>query len=140
VSEENDVPDELAEAREARALADALEGRADSPVPKDALEIAAKIAAARAPELDATARDRLADDLFGALPAIRRPARWPLALAATVLVAVSAALVARDRLALQQVRRDEQAQAHAAAEALVAALLPGDPAERAQAIAEGAAP
>jgi DTW domain-containing protein YfiP len=50
------------------------------------------------------------------------------------------ALLANQRLALVQLRRSEQEQTHAAAEALVAALLPGDPAARAQAIAEGALP
>jgi hypothetical protein len=139
VSDEREQPADLEEARQARALAEALEGKGDGG-DDDLLGVASAIASAREPQLPPAAKARLAGEIFGEAPRQRFAARWPLALAATLLVGVSVALVANQRLALVQLRRSEQEQTHAAAEALVAALLPGDPAARAQAIAEGALP
>ena len=138
MSDEKENPADLEEARQARALAEALEGQGDGG--GDLLDVVSSIAAAREPALPPAAKARLADEIFGAAPAQRRSARWPLALAASLLVGLSVALLANQRLALVQLRRSEQEQTHAAAEALVGALLPGDPAARAQAIAEGALP
>jgi hypothetical protein len=142
VSEDKDRPEsaaDLEEARQARALAEALDGRGEARGAEDELAFAARIAAGREPELSESARQRIGDELFGAARQ-RRPARWPLALAASLLVAVSVSLVARDQLALREARRAEASQTHAAAEALVGALLPGDAASRAEAIARGELP
>jgi hypothetical protein len=138
VSDDREEPADLEEARQARELAEALDGKGEGG--GELVGAVSAIAAAREPELSAAAKARLADDIFGEAPRQHWAARWSFALAATVLIGVSVALLANQRLALVQLRRSEQEQSHAAAEALVAALLPGDPAARAQAIAEGALP
>jgi hypothetical protein len=139
VSEDKKDPADLDEARQARALAEALEGRGDGGG-GELLDLAARIASAREPELSAAAKARIEGELFGEERRERPSARWPLALAATLLVGASVALLATQRLSFLQTRRDAREQTHVAAEALVAVLLPGDPASRAQAIAEGALP
>ena len=135
----DDEPADLDEARQARALAEALEGQDEPSRPRDeALGTAALVAGTRAPVLTETAKARLGDELFGAVRR-RTPMRWPLAAAAAVLVAASSTLVAVGYRSVARARAEERDRTHEAAEALVAALLDGrGPADRADAIAREA--
>ena len=130
---------DLEEARQARALAEALEGKDDPARPlDDLLSAAASVAAGREPGLDPAAQERIAAELFGAQRR-QAPARWPLAAAAALLVAVSSTVVVLEHGSADRARAAERAHTHQAAEALVAALLGGQgPADRAEAIARDA--
>lgn len=132
----DEAPVELEEARRARELAEAMDGRGDA-APEE-LADAARIAAARAPELSGRARDRIAGELF-APAATRRRQRWPWAVAAAAAIAVGALAVLQGRLPTR-VEPRERSPFHDQAQVLVADLMPQPtPALRARAIGRAAA-
>ncbi|MBI5544504.1 MAG: hypothetical protein HY901_11480 [Deltaproteobacteria bacterium] len=133
---------DLEEARQARALAEAMEGSGADAPPDQELLVAAQISAVREPgQLSDAARDRIGDELFGVSGArarVRLP-RWPIAAAAGLVLAGGlAAIVAVELPRLGDGR--ERVAFHRQAELLVAELMPRPTAaERAQAIADAAA-
>ncbi len=150
----DEAPASLDEARAARELAEAMDGRAEARPDEEALATAARIAAARTPELSPEARARIGDELFGPSAARKRPVRWGWAVAASVLLAVgtatfvgSGALERAAAPAPAPVRTppatlepgEAGRELHRRAEILVAEMMPQPTAaERAQAIADRA--
>ncbi|MGC4121813.1 MAG: hypothetical protein QM765_45995 [Myxococcales bacterium] len=141
----DEAPASLDEARAARELAEAMDGKAGAKPDEQAFETAALIASARRPELPEESRARIADDLFGPPAAAKRPARWGWAVAATVLVAVGGATLVGGlgRKAAPApsmvVASGEGREFHRKAELLIAEMMPQPTAaDRAQAIADRA--
>ena len=131
----DDEPLSLEEARAARRLAEALEGTFEANSDAD-LRVAARIASTREAALSDASRDRIADELFGERPAVRRagPARrrFVLALAASVAVVIGVGVLSRREASPEPSARD-------AASNLVAALLPAPTAaQRAELVAREA--
>ncbi|HEY3451134.1 MAG TPA: hypothetical protein VGK67_32550 [Myxococcales bacterium] len=151
----DEAPAGLDEARAARDLAEAMDGKGGAAKPdEEALATAAQIAAARKPDLSADAKARVADDLFGPAVAKQKPSRrWGLAVAASVLVAVGGATfvggmskkaAAPDvthcpNSVADNMERKYGENFHRKAELLIAEMMPQPiAADRAQAIAERA--
>lgn len=146
----DEAPAELAEAKAARELAEAMEGKSGARPDEEALAAAVAASAARKLELTDDAKARIADDLFGPAVAQTKPSHWRgLAIAASVLVVAGGlftvgggAMMAKrapEAAAPVTVDSPESRDFHRKAEVLIAEMMPQPTAaERAQAIAERA--